>query len=326
MVESMRSEPLSSATADESRGVGAARTLHELIAAEVDGGATPQTDVFVDEIRRRHGDAVRAVLYYGSCLRKHDAAEGVLDFYAVVDSYGAAYERSSLALTNAWLPPNVYYVELPGPDGGRFRAKYNVISAADFSACARGRSLHAIVWGRFSQPFRILYARDNDARGHVIGAAADCVRTMMALACDLEAPSVGELQHGGLGRRLWSRGLRETYGTELRTESGATIDALYDAAAGRYDRACELALAERAAGARAQSPAVWRLRKRAAKAVYFFRLLKSAWTFGEWLPYALWKFERHTGTHIELTQAQRRHPLIYGWPVIVRVLREKQLR
>jgi len=307
---------------DEGRNTTDAQSLTELIASEVDGGGTPETDAFVREIRRRHGSGVRAVLYYGSCLRKNDAAEGVLDFYAVVDTYRAVYDRSALALTNAWLPPNVYYVELE--EGGRtLRAKYNVISASDFSECARGRSLHAIIWGRFSQPFRILYARDDDARNAVIDAAADCVRTMTALACELESPASGAKD---LGRRLWSRGLRETYGTELRTESGGAIDALYDAAAERYDRATALALAERAAGRATAPPAAWPLRKRVAKSVYFLRLLKSAWTFGEWLPYALWKFERHTGTAIKLTPAQRDHPLIYGWPVILRILRDRQLR
>ncbi len=305
--------------------VASPRSLAELVSREVDGAATRETDIVVAEIRRRHGSAVRAVLYYGSCLRKGDASQGVLDFYAVVDGYSAAYERTALALTNAWLPPNVYYVEL-GEGDLTLRAKYNIISAADFSACARGESLHAIVWGRFSQPFRILYARDAQAHGHVIEAAVDSIRTMMALAADLEPDAASRPNDEATGRVLWSRGLRETYGTELRTESGGTIDALYDAARPRYDAATQLALAERAAGGGAKPPSAWSLRKRAAKSLYFFRLLKSAWTFGEWLPYALWKFERHTGKHIELTPAQRRHPLIYGWPVIFRVLRDKQLR
>jgi hypothetical protein len=55
-------------------------------------------------------------------------------------------------------------------------------------------------------------------------------------------------------------------------------------------------------------------------------LLKSAATFGDWLPYVLWKLERHGGTRIELTDRQRRHPLIWGWPVLWRVLRRRDLR
>jgi hypothetical protein len=55
-------------------------------------------------------------------------------------------------------------------------------------------------------------------------------------------------------------------------------------------------------------------------------LLKSALTFGDWLPYALWKLERHTGTRVELTDRQRRAPLIWGWPVIVKLLWQRALR
>jgi hypothetical protein len=321
----MLHDPLQATPTAETGSPAVARTLAELVSAEVDGTPTPETDAFVAEIRRRHGASVRAVLYYGSCLRKGDAAEGVLDFYTVVDSYARAYRRSALALSNAWLPPNVYYVELE--DGERtLRAKYNVISAADMSACARGRSLHAIIWGRFSQPFRALYARDDDSREHVVEVAADSIRTMMALAADLEPAAAAKPEDPDTARILWSRGLRETYATELRTESGGTIDALYDAARGRYDAASRLALDERSQGLGPKAPAAWQMRKRAAKSVYFFRLLKSAWTFGDWLPYALWKFERHTGNHIELTPAQRAHPLVYGWPVIYRILRDKELR
>ncbi len=44
------------------------------------------------------------------------------------------------------------------------------------------------------------------------------------------------------------------------------------------------------------------------------------------MPYALWKLERHTGTHIEYSERQRRHPFIWGWPLVFRVLRNRDLR
>jgi len=47
---------------------------------------------------------------------------------------------------------------------------------------------------------------------------------------------------------------------------------------------------------------------------------------GDWLPYAIWKLNRHTGVRIEPTDRQRRHPLVYGWPVILRLLRQQKLR
>jgi len=37
-----------------------------------------------DEMRRRFGDAVDAVIFYGSCLRKQDPRDGVVDLYVIV--------------------------------------------------------------------------------------------------------------------------------------------------------------------------------------------------------------------------------------------------
>ena len=78
------------------------------------------------------------------------------------------------------------------------------------------------------------------------------------------------------------------------------------------------------AGQRARCP--WRLRRPVAKLVYVAQLLKTASTFGDWVPYALWKLERHTGTHVEYSERQRRHPFIWGWPLVFRVLRKRDLR
>jgi len=75
---------------------------------------------------------------------------------------------------------------------------------------------------------------------------------------------------------------------------------------------------------RARRLARWR--RPLAKSVATLQLLKSAATFGDWLPYALWKLERHTGTHLDLSERQRRHPFVFGWPLIARVLWRRELR
>ena len=42
-----------------------------------------------DEIRRRHGASVSAVLFYGSCLREQQLDGLMLDFYLIVSDYRA---------------------------------------------------------------------------------------------------------------------------------------------------------------------------------------------------------------------------------------------
>lgn len=311
--------------------------LAELFEREHRAAVPAEALALVDEIRRRHEGAVSAVFFYGSCLRRSYVAGGVLDFYAVVDSYRSAYRSHLLALSNSLLPPNVYYVELPY-EGDTLRMKYNVISREDFAAACRPESLHPIIWARFCQPAAVPYARDDEVRASLAADCAEAAVTMVSrmLALHPESATV---------EQLWQAGFGTTYTTEMRVETPETIRSVYEAAPERYARVSALAvevLARRGLvqgridGAQVQvrmgEPArrsivsSWKRRLPVAKALYVVRLVKSALTFGDWLPYALWKLQRHSGVRIEVTERQRRHPLIFGWPVIFQLIRGKTLR
>ena len=67
--------------------------LEAVVASELAAEVPDDARVLTDEIRRRHGDALAAVLYYGSCRRKKTTDGGVLDFYAVVLAFGSSYVR-----------------------------------------------------------------------------------------------------------------------------------------------------------------------------------------------------------------------------------------
>jgi hypothetical protein len=292
------------------------------------------------EIRARHGDALVALLFYGSCLRR-GTTEGVLDFYAIVSDYRGAYQAAWPALLAALLPPNVHYIELAA-DG--LRAKYALISLADFARRATPASLDCRIWSRFCQPARIVWARDAETREGVVRAAADASLT---LAARLVAWAPGDEAERTLDvRAAWARAFQETYRAELRSETQASIEAIAAADPARYAAVLIAALrvlAERGElelrGADADRvrvalpPAVlarrrraWRMRRPLAKALAVAGLLKTVLTFQGWLPYVVWKLERHGGTHIELTDRQRRRPLVYGWPVLFRLLRSGVLR
>ena len=92
----------------------AARTaLEQILRAELGGAVLPGAQQLAAEVRARHADAVVAVLFYGSCLRR-SSTEGVLDFYAITSGYRAAYRSPLTAWLGAALPPNVHYIELLG--------------------------------------------------------------------------------------------------------------------------------------------------------------------------------------------------------------------
>jgi len=330
--------------------------LERLVVAEIDRAAPPDVKALAAELRRRHGDAVAAVLFYGSILRTRGASAGVHDFYVLVDGYTRAYRGSPsrlgrprgllraalLAAANRALPPNVFYFELPHA-GATLRAKYGVVSLADWRRAMGPRHPHTLLWARFSQPFLLLEARDAAARCAVIEGAVRAIVTLVGRVAPLlpQATRGRPIASGDFSQRAF----RETYAAEFRPESPDVVRRIYESARPRFDTALREAAGVLAAEGALQLEATgddvvtlridpararrarrtWRWRRPLAKTLAATNLLKSAATFGDWLPYALWKLRRHTGVVIEPTPRQRRHPLIFGWPVILRLIRRRDL-
>jgi len=323
-------------------GHAEARSLEQRVADELAQPASWAARTLGEAIVARHGDAVAALLFYGSCLRK-STHEGVLDFYLVVDSYrGAGLSRRHSCLA-ALLPPNVYYLAIE-TEQGTLRTKYAVISSRGFERRVRPSCLHPYIWARFAQPALLVHVRDAESRERITGAVRQAIVTLVQRLA-VFMPAKGRLQRFRLAS-FWRDALRRTYSAELRGESAETIRSHYDADPDRYDEVAAGALEALEAegwltGVRVSGNAVevemrplrrrlarlrWGLTRPLAKGLAVLRLLKTASTFGDWLPYALWKLERHSGVHIEVSERQRRHPLIFGWPVIFRIVARKELR
>jgi hypothetical protein len=285
--------------------------LEAQIAREIALPAHPAALALADAIRTRHG-AIAAMLFYGSCLRQPAAAaappDGILDFYVVVDRYRDAYPGRLLALANRVLPPNVFHVATRWR-GEPVRAKYAVISMAQFRRGLSRASLQTSLWARFAQPCRLVWARDEAARAAIGAALADAVITMVAAVAPL-------LERRFAAEQLWLRGFRETYRAELRTEGAARASDLYASDRERYDAITPWALA--AAGFAADSAAPrarlaqvrWAGRRVLGKTLSVLRLIKSAFTFDGGVDYILWKIERHSGVRLPVSPWQRRHPLL----------------
>lgn len=325
--------------------------LSEIFTQELARPAPPEAQAFADEIRRRHGRAVAAILFYGSCLRT-DNMEGVLDFYVLVDSYRAVFPSRLFAWLNTLLPPNVFYAEVQLGHTS-VRGKYAVISMQDFLSAATPHSLYAVIWGRFCQPALLVYCRDTASQAMVIRACTEATLTMVGrMTALLPAGCIAS-------EELWQTGFQETYRTELRAEQAETIRNIYVFAPERYDTVADAALHElercgklelvpecagpvREAREDARGGQVWqvmipakqrhwqqwdwRLRCPAAKARYALWLLKSAATFRDWLPYVMWKIGRHAGVTLTPTAKQLRHPFLLGGPALLKLLWRQHLR
>lgn len=331
--------------------------LRAIVSQETSEPVRPAVAWLADRVRREYGDAVLGVLFYGSCLRKA-TDDGVLDFWVVVDEYSKAYSRDAakaapttarrgprwlLSLLNRIAAPSVYYLEADY-HGRTLRAKYGVIDRRAFERDTSLAARHPYVWARFAQPARLLCARDEAARTILTHAVAEAIVTMVGrLVCFLPI-------RGGVIRfrvaAFWQMAFRRTYDSERRPEAEESIRGLYLADEDRYDlvgslavevltarghfdrttprpRAVEIGLS---ASKRGWQRFRWRMMRPWARVVGLVRLLKTAWTFGDWVPYALWKLERHRGRPLETTERQRRHPFLFGWPIILPLLFKRNLR
>jgi hypothetical protein len=296
-------------------------TLERTIRDELAQPVPPGAHLLVERLRERYGPALRAVLLYGSCLRHHDDRESLLDLYALVGGYRAAYRGRTLAAMNRLLPPNVFYLEVPGPQHA-VRAKYAVLALGDLARLVSPRTFEPYFWARFAQPCALVWAADELTRNAVAAALAAAVTTFVRRG----APLVGSPFDA---RELWTATWQATYGAEVRPERPGATDALYAAAADRYERVTALALpalpwpATEAAGAagrtfrvdvppreRRRAAWAWRLRRPHAKALFLLRILRNALTFEGGVDYVLWKIQRHSGVAIDQGWREKRHPLL----------------
>jgi len=314
-------------------------TLHRHLEAETARPFAASVGVIVDAVRERHGAAVAAVLFYGSCLHGPDPGEpgneAVIDLYVLVERYREVYASRLAALANAILPPNVFYLE-HATEAGRARTKYAVMTLAQFRRGTSAAALHPSLWARFCQPVRLAYARDAAVREAVIGALAQAVTTMVGRTAPLLGPAFTAAD-------LWQRAFRETYRAELRAERAARATQIYAWNAARYQALTGPALA--AAGvavagktadgrfqvaiparARAFEALRWVARRAIGKPLTVLRLIKGAFTFDGAVEYALWKIERHSGIRPRLSAWQRRHPVLASPLVVWRLYRRGALR
>ena len=284
-------------------------------------------------LQERFGDSLVGVMLYGSCLHTDDPTDGIVDLYAVVDEYRNAYPERLLRAGNAWLPPNVFYVEKTDHDT-MLRAKYAVLSLEHLEEGA-SRWFHSYVWARFAQPVRVLYVRDENSRERIHRALAQAVLTFLrscvpALDCvEMDAEAI------------WTQSLTLTYASELRAERDRARR-LTEVNLDDYSRITAAAAPglvgqlEVLPGARYRRMADerdrrrvsrrWRLRRWQGRVLSIMRLSKAVFTFRDSVDYAAWKIERHTGVQIDVTPRMRRYPLLLGPRVLWMLLRRGTLR
>ncbi len=288
--------------------------LERLVAAQCALPVDAGVKALADAAAARWGAGVLAVVAYGSTLRGAGLDETLADLYVLTEGLADVSPSAWLRLGCRLVPPNVHYLEVE-EGGRRLRAKVAVLPLARFAARMGADVSNPYFWARFSQPCRIVLARDEEVRARLVAAFSEAVRTMLRAGLSL-APA------GADWRGIWEAALRATYGTELRPEGAARAEHIVE----RNEQWCrQTARAVLGEGFRAGSgtgPAAIGSRERiAGKALSVLRLAKAAFTFAGGAEYIAWKIERHSGVRITLSPWQKRHPLLAAVVLLPRLIR-----
>ncbi|MBD1586635.1 hypothetical protein [Pseudomonas typographi] len=294
-----------------------------------------ELQVLEQVLRSRFGDALSGLLFYGSCLRNGDPTQGLVDLYVLVDDYRHVRTRLLPILSDRWLPPTVFLLKALAPGGRVLRAKCALISLKDFE---QGTStwFQSYLWGRFSQPSRLVYYRSQAVRDRVHLALAHAVLRIMAETLPAQASTFSSFA-------FWERAFSLTYGTELRPEKASrpaeivTHNADYYARVTRDAAGCLAGLAplERHSdlftrhcdpAQQRQNRLRWKARRIQGRTLNVLRLVKSFFTFEDGVDYVIWKLERHLGEPVTVSPHIHRYPLVFCWPLLWRLLKNRRLR
>ena len=314
-----------------------AEQLSAVIDQELQTPVSRASMAMTDALKARYGDAVLAVVYYGSCFRTGTEKDGILDIFIIVDDYRNIYVKNSLVVANTLLPPNVFYYEMEF-EGTTLRTKYAVITLEQFIQRNSVQCFHTFFWARFAQPCTLTFVRDETVRTTIVAAINQAIETFITRVLPI-------LPRRFDAEMLWSSGLAASYRTELRPESTSAAARLVAQNLDRYRAVTALTLELRSdiyncsegsdqhdfvatisKRERWIARQAWRIRRPQGKIINLLRILKAAFTFDGGVDYVLWKIERHSGIKVEATPMLRRHPLLTCWPTVWRLYRAGAFR
>lgn len=286
------------------------------------------------------GGTVGAILLYGShLLQANPDRHSAFDFVVIVDDYPRFYAAMKAAgeihrpvRLMTWMagvfPPNVIAF---APDEGRDGiAKCLVVDRTDFAAALGPDPKDHFLLGRMIQKVGTVWTRTPEDAEWVerrLEEARFGVLDWMVPYLDQDVPIDG----ADLGRHM----MRVCYQGELRPEATNRSDRIF-AAQAEFFREYYREVLEGNVGSGVMrregdrfvlvapaTPSVrrrWRRHFARSKVRATTRWLKHSATFDNWLPYVTRKVERHTGRPVELTSLERRLPLIFLWPRVIKVV------
>ena len=323
------------------------QSLREAVASRaLSKGDDADLAAAVEQLAVASEGALDGLVFFGS--RRTGAAKAnvwsAYDVFVVVPSYRPFYEamrRSGLSgkeagflsLISRWLPPTQYSIRF---EDSAVHFKAAVIRTDTLHRETSSRRLDHFCAGRLFQPSRILFARDESLRTALVD---DLVSAHAETWGWSRSWLPAAFNAGGYGRNA----LEVSMSWEIRPEPPGRAEALWAAQEQEQTPVFEALLSALAARGEIVPEAAagrWRLARRVDELetfrwkTYFrrsmirstARWLKHVLSFEGWLDYVLRKVNRHGGETVELSEHERRWPLIFLWPRVFHYLREKSRR
>jgi len=319
--------------------------LRAALATGLDSARSARTDQLAAFLADACGDTTVAVVHYGShAQHSQPKAESAHDFFVIVDRYRDAYRslasrgvarfRPRVAtLLNHLLAPNVIRVTVPGVTPA-LEAKCAVYSWSDFRLAASPHARDHFALGRLFQHVQVAWTRDQESTERVIDSLIGARIATFAWGSPylphqfdvdaycrvlLETSFAAEIRPEGSERvEMLLAAQRET----LLPVYTALLDHLIqDRILTRDGKVYTLAAP---VGKWAKFRAAMYFRRSKVRATS--RWLKYIALYDDWLEYILQKIARRSGVSVELTERERRWPLIFLWPKAIHYLRSRPQR
>ena len=291
-------------------------SLSDIISANLDRDLSAPVVRLAETIRAQHGPETLAILVYGSCLRGTPPTDSLIDYYVLTGTTRAISANPLSRMLCRLVPPNVYFAE-DTIEGTTYRAKYAALTLETFKRKVAGTTANPYFWARFAQPVAMAYCRDETARAEVTAALETAVRTMYAKISTLAAENADTAT-------VWGRGLQATYASELRSEGPGRAQQIVEANGNYYQQVTKAIIANAASNDMTEHN--WARAQRNGKLLSIARLLKAAFTFRGGADYLAWKISRHSGQPVELTDWQRRHPVLASLTLLPKLLKSGAVR
>lgn len=315
------------------------------LATGLDSARSARTDELAAFLASACGDTTVALVHYGSHAQHSDARpESAHDFFVIVDRYRDAYRslvahgvarfrpRIATAL-NYVLAPNVIRVTVPGVTPA-LEAKCAVYSWSDFRLAASRHAKDHFALGRLFQHVQLAWTRDQGSRERTIDVL---VGARIATFTWGKAYLPRQFDVDAYCRTL----LETSFAAEIRPEGNERVDMLlaaqretlipvYSVLLDQYVQQRILARDGKVytiiepVGKWAKFRAAMYFRRSEIRATV--RWLKYVALYDDWLEYILKKIARRSGISVELTERERRWPLIFLWPKAIRYLRSRPQR